>query len=189
MLKKIIVLALSLGVSSSAALADVQKVKGGLCALTRTLSMSSLSSQAGVIFKGSLKSIEETTVPLAGQNQNLSARKLSFNVEDGIKGVKGSTYTAYEWLSLSSPFTSGEVEKGQSYVFFFNSPSELTGLSSLVGFEQGLVTFKDGVPQISSRVLKESKMSNGNLSLLGRTRTLNSPSNYSELKSLIERLQ
>ena len=101
------------------------------CAVTKSLSIDELVDSAGIIFKGTLKSITYA------KSNNLEVRNLEFQVLDPIKGVRGNTLKLQEWASIKSPLENS-IDTNQPYVFFFHEPSA-RGLTSLMGMEQGLV--------------------------------------------------
>lgn len=193
MYKKLLVSALVIASMNAANAAnDIVPVTGKLCALTQSVHMNDLVNKAGIIFKGQLVSSTEKF----DNKSKLRVREMTYKVDsDGaIKGVNGSTITLSEWAGPQTPVSSGQVVPGETYVFFFYSPSKV-GLTSLVGFEQGFVGFdNNGVPQLSARVLNESKdvfgevSTHKGLSILGKSTGSNSPKNYSELKELCQNL-
>jgi hypothetical protein len=104
------------------------------CLLTRNLSLDQLVKSSGLIFKGKLDSIENTTHNL------IHVRKLHFTVLESLKGLEPGTkeLVLQEWAQVDSPILN-EVKLGEVYVFCFHKPSAL-GLTSLVGLEQGLAS-------------------------------------------------
>lgn len=151
MMRYILLLALLMMAMPVQAADEPQLIRGRLCAVTRDLSFDELVNSAGIIFKGKLEAMQE--VDLNG----VMARQMQFDVLESIKGLSAGEdeITLYEWAMVSSPFL-GEIQIGEPYVFFFNTPSS-RGLTSLTGFEQGLVSFSNrGAPKLSYRVVKSS---------------------------------
>ncbi len=200
MLRYLLVFALLCFSFTPAAAEKAVRVRGGMHALTKSMSFNTLVNSAGIIFKGRLLSIEY----IKHKQSKMDARKMTFAVDDAIKGVEGDSFVAYEWAALASPFIN-EISPGETYVLFFNLPSENTGFTTLTGMEQGCVHLPkpegeespDSVkPKISARVLSESADLFGSMSSadikglqpLGATSTDRSPKNYSEFKELCNTL-
>lgn len=129
-MKQILVLFILLSLSS--AKAEIIKANSSShCALTKNLGVDDLVTNAGIIFRGTLDSVNY------GKANGIAIRELRFKVSDPIKGVNAKVITLNEWAASRSPFVD-KVIKNKPYVFFFHEPSEL-GLTSLIGMEQGLV--------------------------------------------------
>ncbi|MEY3370363.1 MAG: hypothetical protein RLZZ361_1033 [Cyanobacteriota bacterium] len=109
-----------------------QNFSAKTCLLTKSLPITDLVEKSGKIFVGNF--LESNIIKQNG----LVVRELHFKVVEPIKGVdsKNNTITIKEWARINSPFVN-QVQKNQKYVFFFYENSA-RGLSSLVGFEQGL---------------------------------------------------
>lgn len=175
--------------------AETKALRSRTFVRTLSLSMDDLAKNSGIIFKGTLKSIDYDTVEYQGTD--FEVRKMKFKVEDSIKGVNSKTFTAIEWAAFATPFT-GEIKKDKSYVFFFNTPSSKTGFTSLRGMEQGYISFnEDGNPEIAARVIDKSRSSlnidkNLSVSMLGHKSLTQmsdrAPKSYVELKNLIQSL-
>jgi hypothetical protein len=139
------------GLNASAQSAHTHVAK--TCLLTRSLSLNNLVDDSGIIFRG--KFLGSTIT----RHNGLDVRELEFEVIDPIKGVKATQkkLTLKEWARVKHPFVD-EVNKADSYIFFFHEPSA-RGLTSLNGYEQGLVSIgKHDQLKFSKRLsLKESR--------------------------------
>lgn len=110
------------------------------------LSVTDISRDAGVIFKGKLLAMKEEYDAKA----KLDVRVMKFKVEDGIRGANsGETITLKEWSRFKTDFSANNVKEDKSYVFFFLKPSSL-GLTTLIG-QQGLVEFANGGLKFSTQ--------------------------------------
>jgi hypothetical protein len=154
---------------------------GKSCMLTKSLQIDDLVDKSGKIFVGKFLSAEESRV------KGLDVRELHFQVIEPIKGIpaEGKEITIKEWARAKSPFVD-QVEKNKKYVFFFYEDS-VRGLSSLVGYEQGLASVgKSDKLSFSKRVnLKPRKSSKLSLASTQRASIPTEIHTISDLKTLI----
>jgi len=106
-----------------------------VCALSKRLSSSEIKDHAAVIFKG--KFLETVDIDDASPLKRVA---LKFYVNESLKGLNSQQgeITLYQWASLENHFNN--LDKNQEYIFHFYAPSSNSGLSSLVGGKQGIVT-------------------------------------------------
>ncbi len=112
---------------------NLKKVElGNTFALSRSLSSDETYDHSGMVFIGNL--IEKKII----ESSKIKKLELKFRVESVLKGVEEGTeeLTLYHWAGLNSPLNNLSPSR---HMFCFYKPSPKTGLTSLVGGEQGLL--------------------------------------------------
>ncbi|NQY79584.1 MAG: hypothetical protein HRT47_04660 [Candidatus Caenarcaniphilales bacterium] len=112
---------------------NIKKVElGNTFALSRSLSSDETYDHSGMVFVGNL--IEKNLINSPG----IKKLELKFRVESVLKGIEEGTeeLTLYQWAGLNSPLNDLSPNR---HMFCFYTPSPKTGLTSLVGSEQGLL--------------------------------------------------
>jgi len=181
MIQYLILLAFLISLQPAPAEAS-KPVLGKSCMLTKSLQIDDLVDKSGKIFVGEFLSAKESRV------KGLDVRELHFQVTEPIKGLKSSkkAIVIKEWARAKSPFVD-QVEKNKKYVFFFYEDST-RGLSSLVGFEQGLARVNNSNQlSFSKRVnIKPKKSSKLSLASAQRASIPSEIRTVSDLKTLIK---
>ena len=104
---------------------------GNSFALSRSLSSEETYDHSGIVFVGNL--IEKNII-----NTQIKKFEFTFRVESVLKGLDEGTkeIKLYQWAGLNSPLNNLRPDR---HMFCFYEPSEKSGLTSLVGGEQGLL--------------------------------------------------
>ena len=96
-----------------------------------SLTLGILAKQAGLIFSGTVISIENNAT------ENSASMRITFQVDDGIRGAKtGKKISILEWSGLWNASAVQHYHVGESLLVFYHAP-DATGFTSTVGGSVG----------------------------------------------------